>query len=716
MSVPTELRGKHKNCGGAVVFRPATRKRELLAGESVTLQSACRSCGATIAVEYRAGEAPRTIWERPVSEFEDGSPDSFASTSAALFVPRDDAAAHMQATRLEAPVTEHAVEDETTVSAGVEERMLVAAGASDAWVAVAGSHAGGGSSGVRERGAAHAGGSDANAVVHLDAWRAAGRGGARLGGRGAALPGRSRGATELGDWLNDTPGGSGGGQEDSQGSSHHHASDDRGGDTRDSDSTAASVRSAEDAFNDDARARALLGDAGSAIVYEDAPEPVITAPTIDELPLSRTYASQFAHRFEAARDAVRRVKDELPSVLADDSRWATPQLSADAAVPQPQVVASQAVAPDVVAPQPEDLAAHAAAVIAGADVSFVPEAMDATPDHPGVEDGVPTDVAPNHASEPLPTPEALSTPETAPVLHLPALPEPAPVAPMSSPVMTEVPPAVVSEVPPAGVSDVPSAGVSDAPQPVVKEVPLAAPYDTSVSAPDVMPMPAPESMAPQHTDALAAMFDAPPAAYEQPMPAETVAYPQPVPAESVAYPQPMPAESVAYPQPVVAEPVAYSQPSLAAPGADDMVPAAPTYSAAVPMMPPPAGDMLTMSPPPGGMPLPPVGHMPAPTAAAGMPMAPPAAMPMAPPTAMPMAPPTAMPMPPAAGMPMPGAMQPQGAMPTEPQPATVAHSLNALAAAEVVELDVARGGVHHAAGADLIHRRLAKVLKAASER
>lgn len=52
MSVPTTLQGTHDGCGELVVFRPATHRRELLAGAAVVLRAACRGCGATLATEY----------------------------------------------------------------------------------------------------------------------------------------------------------------------------------------------------------------------------------------------------------------------------------------------------------------------------------------------------------------------------------------------------------------------------------------------------------------------------------------------------------------------------------------------------------------------------------------------------------------------------------------------------------------------------------------
>ena len=57
MSVPTTLQGTHDGCGGTVVFRPATHRRELLAGGTVTLQAVCRSCGATLTTAWRLPES-----------------------------------------------------------------------------------------------------------------------------------------------------------------------------------------------------------------------------------------------------------------------------------------------------------------------------------------------------------------------------------------------------------------------------------------------------------------------------------------------------------------------------------------------------------------------------------------------------------------------------------------------------------------------------------
>lgn len=57
MSVPTTLQGTHDGCGGKVTFRPATHRRELLAGQSVVLSAACTTCGATL----------ETRWQLPVA-------------------------------------------------------------------------------------------------------------------------------------------------------------------------------------------------------------------------------------------------------------------------------------------------------------------------------------------------------------------------------------------------------------------------------------------------------------------------------------------------------------------------------------------------------------------------------------------------------------------------------------------------------------------------
>lgn len=57
MSVPTTVRGRHDGCGGAVVFRPVTHRRELLAGRTVTLTAACRSCGATLSTPWSLATA-----------------------------------------------------------------------------------------------------------------------------------------------------------------------------------------------------------------------------------------------------------------------------------------------------------------------------------------------------------------------------------------------------------------------------------------------------------------------------------------------------------------------------------------------------------------------------------------------------------------------------------------------------------------------------------
>ncbi|MCB0877964.1 MAG: hypothetical protein KDC46_03165, partial [Thermoleophilia bacterium] len=57
MSVPTTLKGTHDGCGGAVVFRPATFRNELLNGETVVLSAACSACGATLSTKWKLPEA-----------------------------------------------------------------------------------------------------------------------------------------------------------------------------------------------------------------------------------------------------------------------------------------------------------------------------------------------------------------------------------------------------------------------------------------------------------------------------------------------------------------------------------------------------------------------------------------------------------------------------------------------------------------------------------
>ena len=57
MPVPTTLQGTHDGCGGTVAFHPAIHQRELLAGESVVLDAACQSCGATLTMEWELPEA-----------------------------------------------------------------------------------------------------------------------------------------------------------------------------------------------------------------------------------------------------------------------------------------------------------------------------------------------------------------------------------------------------------------------------------------------------------------------------------------------------------------------------------------------------------------------------------------------------------------------------------------------------------------------------------
>ena len=52
VSVPNMYTGSHAGCGGTVVFRPVTYRRDLLAGKTVTLSAVCRRCGEPITTEY----------------------------------------------------------------------------------------------------------------------------------------------------------------------------------------------------------------------------------------------------------------------------------------------------------------------------------------------------------------------------------------------------------------------------------------------------------------------------------------------------------------------------------------------------------------------------------------------------------------------------------------------------------------------------------------
>lgn len=67
MSVPTTLQGTHDGCGGKVTFRPATRRRQLLAGERVALSAACASCGEMLHAEWQLPSA--VLDEARVAEF-----------------------------------------------------------------------------------------------------------------------------------------------------------------------------------------------------------------------------------------------------------------------------------------------------------------------------------------------------------------------------------------------------------------------------------------------------------------------------------------------------------------------------------------------------------------------------------------------------------------------------------------------------------------------
>lgn len=587
VSVPTELRGKHKDCGGVVVFRPVTRKRELLAGDAVTLQSACRDCGSTIAVEYSLGAAPRTIWERPSDEIPVSSVNDLSASADALFVPRADATAHTQATRLEAPPRTVEVQSHEA------ELLLVAAGAADAWTAAAGSQHGGGSTGLRDGGGAQTLVGDSGAVVHMDAWRAAGRGGSRLEGRGAVLPGRSRRMDASDDGEHN-----GGqlGEEDASTVTTSHAD------------------AADSTIIDDARARALLGDMGDAMVYQDSPEPVIHTPSIDDLPISRTYASQFAHRFEAAREAVRRVKEELPSVLADDSRWAQPQLTQEVphrapeptgVVPEPTVVVPEptAVSPGGTMPDASqepgpvhrDMAAHAAAVIAGTETTVV---------------------SPSSRSDiELPTSEweasASSEPADAGALQLPELPKPASLAPTPDPEREELPPPVVAvELTPDSVDEPPYApphsGYHTHPagnESNAQQMPEASQVYEVTGAPNAAhmheipgtPQSAPIHDAPQAQDVLAAMFDAAPVSYAAPSVPAAESLPMAPPPGTDAFPtMPPPASNVV---PVMPSPAANVMPVMPPPSAGAMAMMPPPVAGPYPAMAPPVGAAPMMPPP-----------------------------------------------------------------------------------------------------------------------
>ncbi|MCW2922691.1 MAG: hypothetical protein JWM98_95, partial [Thermoleophilia bacterium] len=63
MSVPSTLQGTHDGCGGVVLFRPATYRRELLAGETVVLRATCQTCGADLATEWALPAAAVAAWE-----------------------------------------------------------------------------------------------------------------------------------------------------------------------------------------------------------------------------------------------------------------------------------------------------------------------------------------------------------------------------------------------------------------------------------------------------------------------------------------------------------------------------------------------------------------------------------------------------------------------------------------------------------------------------
>lgn len=66
MSVPSTLQGTHDECGGTVVFRPATQRRALLAGHRVELHAACRTCGETLSIEWELEE-----WNEPLVQLDE---------------------------------------------------------------------------------------------------------------------------------------------------------------------------------------------------------------------------------------------------------------------------------------------------------------------------------------------------------------------------------------------------------------------------------------------------------------------------------------------------------------------------------------------------------------------------------------------------------------------------------------------------------------------
>lgn len=327
MSVPTELKGKHENCGGAVVFRPVTKKRELLAGKAVQLTAACQRCGASIVVEYRVGSAPVTVAAQPADD--------------ALFPAASDVRSHRREHGIAAerasesrPAVERA---QAQVSARAEAPVSVGAGEDAGRIDIWGS-AGSGQSGTMDRGGASTSFGDDSGTSNGGAPPRREPAGRPLGGRGSALRGsRPEPAPEPAAPAH--PGLRPLGRPVPRGEAERSPSE----------------------------------DVAPAPVPAPAPAPA-RKPRVPSTPGEAAYMEHFAKRFAAARTAVDRVRDELPDVLTSESRWARPtfavrepatQPPADPAPvayaqPSPVAMPEPAAQPDVqpvaMAPQPVAMA------------------------------------------------------------------------------------------------------------------------------------------------------------------------------------------------------------------------------------------------------------------------------------------------------------------------------------------------------------------------
>ena len=384
MSIPTTLTGQHEECGGEVIFRPVSYRRELLAGERVRLTAICRKCGSPVSLNYALADAPE-------QHSGGGSP---APDVAALGRQRSTERARHESVEWELPR-----------AAGAEHDFPSAPQAryrsSDA---------------VLDRDDTHEGS-----------------------------------VTDMASWQRD--------QGSRQGAQHWHEPED------------------------------------------EAPELSATTDEREPGDGEAAYLEHFAQRFEAAREAVRRVRDELPDVLSDEQRWARPSFAPrepmrapDFGVlsyenpQQPEVLAQPQPEPQIqpepqVQPQPETLAqpqpepqmqpepeshlvAEPPAIEEAQALPELPAEVPAVPDAPLVFTSPP--FAP-HDQAPVPAPQPVEVAPVAPVAMAPEAP-------------------VYPEAPTVPAFD----GVPQAPQP---EIPAGAPVPPGVAVAAVQ-VPTPEPAQP----------------------------------------------------------------------------------------------------------------------------------------------------------------------------------------------------------------------------